>query len=79
MDQDRSAVPQAPRCPSPDSPDAGVLVLNWMGMLPVSPGARYVYALIYQYSADGAGCYAGGAVVFDSLEVAGLSVGKFRA
>lgn len=62
MDQDRSAVPQAPRCPSPDSPDAGVLVLNWMSLLPVSPGARYVYALIYQYSADGAGCYAGGAV-----------------
>ena len=45
----------------PDSPDGGLIVYNWMTEIGMSPTTRNIYALIYQYSADGAGYYTGGA------------------
>ena len=45
----------------PDSPDGGLIVYNWMTEIGMSPTTRNIYALIFQYSADGAGYYTGGA------------------
>ena len=51
---------EAPRVPSPDSADGGITIRNWMTCLGLSHSARLVYALIYQFSEDGAGVYNGG-------------------
>lgn len=51
---------EAPRVPSPDSADGGITIRNWMTCLGLSQSARLVYALIYQFSEDGAGVYNGG-------------------
>lgn len=51
---------EPPRVPSPDSADGSIALRNWMTCMGLSSGARLVYALIYQFSEDGAGVYNGG-------------------
>ena len=58
---DWDATWESARFAPPDSPDGGVIIYNWMAEIGMSPTTRNIYALIYQYSADGAGYYTGGA------------------
>ena len=58
---DWDATWESARFAPPDSPDGGVIIYNWMTKIGMSPTTRNIYALIYQYSADGAGYYTGGA------------------